>query len=91
MMVPRLETVCPTCGTPNDGHAQVTKGERAMPGDGDISMCAYCGTLSRYVIDGEKVSLSIIPIEEFEELMKEPDIQRAIAIGRVMSQRLLNG
>lgn len=79
-----MKTNCPVCLSPNDGH-QAVDGTDDTPDDGDISMCVYCGTLSRYRMLGDKAKLELIPRDELVELMKDPDIQKALAVGRALS------
>lgn len=76
---------CPTCKSHNDGHTDVS-GEGGSPSDGDVSMCAYCGTIAKYVITDTTVRIEEFTVDELEELMKSPDIQRAVQIGRLISQ-----
>ena len=87
-MTARLDTTCPVCFSKNDGHSSVSDEEDSVPSDGDISMCIYCGTLSNYRAVGDSMKLEQVSDEELEELLKMPDIQRALAIGRALSSRI---
>lgn len=81
-----IDTECRVCGSPNDAHAPVSM-DQSTPANGDLSMCAYCGTLSTYVVTDEKITLSPVSDEEMKELWKVPEIREAMAIGRRITER----
>lgn len=65
---------CPNCGKVNDGHTSPTDPD-ATPGDGDISMCLYCGYLGIYVVTDSTLSLRSPTAEESIELANNLKVQ----------------
>lgn len=65
--------VCSTCGALNDGYTATSNTEERPPADGDITICAYCVTVSKY--DKNVTVLTKVSEEELQDLkMKEPNI-----------------
>lgn len=83
-MTTKLAVSCPVCGSQNDGHSEID-GSDAAPSDGDLSICAYCGALSTYLINSMGARLIEVPHDEARELMKLPAVQRALAFIRAVS------
>ena len=79
-----LAVICPVCESPNDGHSEI-EGTDAAPSDGDLSICAYCGALSTYQIGSTAARLVEVPEAEAKELMKMPNVQKALAFIRAIS------
>jgi hypothetical protein len=44
--VSRLDLTCPHCLAHNDAHTSAAGDADAVPADGDVSFCFYCGELS---------------------------------------------
>jgi hypothetical protein len=64
---------CLDCGAVLTGAAQL--GAEGGPGDGDVSVCVYCGTVALYVDDGEGGFLLRRPTsEEWRALATDPDV-----------------
>lgn len=67
---------CPECYAMNDGTTDV-EGSDAKPEDGDLSICAYCGSVSILVIT-DKDSYMRTPLpHERKEIDKNPRIKEA--------------
>lgn len=75
------KTDCPVCHSHNDGH-QSMSGDDSVPGDGDLSICVYCGTINMYTIKGRVVRLRSLTPEEAKEAMKSPELVRAVQFVR---------
>lgn len=58
---------CPVCGKNLDAATSIEK-EEAVPGPGDLSICLYCATVSRF---DDNLKLEQITNEEFAELPEE--------------------
>lgn len=61
---------CQKCDKPIDGFT----GDKKKPKDGDLSICAYCGTLAKYADNLTK----IIPLTASEKKELDPDTWKAI-------------
>jgi hypothetical protein len=59
--------------------------EDIEPADGDLSICVYCGALSTYLINDMGARLIEVPEGEAKELMKHPEIQKALAFIRALN------
>lgn len=79
---------CPECHSLNDGYTEVNGDPEAVPSHGDLSMCAYCGTLSKYVVSDHDITLEKHTDEEMKALLQIPDVQKAIEVGRRISERI---
>jgi len=77
-MTYKWKAFCPECDSKNDGYTGVSD-STAVPEDGDISICAYCGTISKFAIANDVVKLERASDEEMKHLMENPDIRRALA------------
>jgi hypothetical protein len=67
------ETVCRFCGAANDAAANPFGAER--PGDGDFTMCLYCGEWS--VFDGAAAGGTRKPTSaEYDEIAADPTARR---------------
>ena len=60
---------CRTCKKKLDAHTGIRT--ESEPEEGDISICAYCGTISRFDVIGDLVPLT----EEELELIKSEDYE----------------
>lgn len=78
-MINKVE--CPKCHSKNDGHTEV-HGRDSSPSDGDISLCFYCGTVAKYQITDDTISLAEFSEDELADIMSRPDIQYALALVR---------
>lgn len=56
--------LCRSCHRPLDGHTHAGEG-KAVPAFGDLSICFYCGTVSKF---GEDLSLIPLSSQELLEL-----------------------
>jgi hypothetical protein len=65
------KTICPKCGGKIDAAAAVS-GDRP-PREGDLSVCAYCTTLSLYCAD---LTLRLPTPAEHQRLALNPDVMR---------------
>lgn len=76
------ETKCPTCQHKVDAFTEVTEGldtsieqgidRETQPQEGNLSLCLYCGNLSRFNKDLDLVELS--PEEQFEVAKEDADL-----------------
>lgn len=57
---------CPQCGSKLDAHSSGK--DRAVPAEGDISVCLRCGLVQRF---REKLVLSPLTVREIDELPTE--------------------
>jgi hypothetical protein len=64
------ESICPSCGAPNDGATAPLCD--AKPSEGDASVCMYCGHLAIFRAD---LTLRDASPQELEILGHDKDIQ----------------
>lgn len=70
---------CPECNSKNDGYTNVS-GTESAPDDGDVSICAYCGTISWFRVSPTgTIKLERASEAETKMLMEDPYIRRALA------------
>jgi hypothetical protein len=67
-------SLCAACGAPNDGAAAK---DDAVPKDGDVSICAYCGHLAIFRTD---LSLRAITAAELAKLCEDEEIVRLLRL-----------
>ncbi len=79
-----IKVVCPVCKSPNEGHTEVSGGDDT-PEDGDLSICAYCGTLAKYTNVETKARLEELTPQETKEALEIPSVRKALSIIRSMS------
>lgn len=82
------EAKCRICGKPLTGHTP-REGEH-KPKPGDISVCGYCGVLSKY---GEDFQLLEVTEAELEEIKKNhPDFYAEVTRAQlvIIKYNLLN-
>lgn len=82
-MTGRNVITCPSCGKVNDAQSSPDD-EEAVPEDGNLSMCLYCGDLSIFVTTDGVMGLRAPTLAEYEELMEDPEIRRMLAIRKVV-------
>ena len=81
-MTTRTEGIeCKTCGKMNDAHAPADGGD-AVPEDGSLSICFYCGVLTTFSITEDGMKLVPLTEQEEKEAMEHPDVRRALAMIR---------
>ena len=73
---PSLDLTCLDCGNGNDATTGTGQGE--IPGDGDVSMCVYCGALAFF--DFQAGKLREPTQAEMIELHMDPNIRRAMFV-----------
>lgn len=84
-MTNTMPTECPVCQSPNNGHMEV-HGEDSKPKDGDLSICAYCGALSKFVVTDDSSTVVELSPEETKEAMEHPDVRKALAAIRLANE-----
>jgi hypothetical protein len=68
---------CPECKTVLNGAL----GGDEMPSDGHYSVCAYCGTISKYTGKGGALSLVAVSEEELEAVREDdPDFHQELLL-----------
>lgn len=73
--------VCPGCDSRNDGHMESTDPDAEdMPSHGDISICAYCGTISKYDVTEGVRTLRTLTEPERKRALSDPEVVRALSI-----------
>jgi len=83
-----MDTVCPHCGQHNDHNTEsVPDGGpvRALPIDGDYSLCVGCATVSMFV--NGPLGMFVRPLTAAEELeaLVDPDVQEWV--GKIQGRR----
>jgi hypothetical protein len=68
-------SICAACGAPNDGAASYPKD--AVPKDGDVSLCMYCGHLAMFASD---LSLREVTSEELAVICKDEEIMHLLRL-----------
>lgn len=80
--------VCPGCDSRNDGHMESTDpSSEDMPEHGDISICSYCGTISKYDVTEGVRTLRTLTEPERKQALADPDVVRALSILMELSHR----
>ncbi len=74
---------CPECGIPNDGQYSPEHPE-AVPSDGDLSVCLYCGHLAVFTGEGDTLGLRPMTEEEHEQAMNQAEVSQAVAFVKRM-------
>lgn len=70
---------CVTCGTVNDGYTEIS-GSASPPSDGDYSICAYCGTVSAYVVTEKGFTFRVLTDKEKERAYANEDVKTALRV-----------
>lgn len=76
-------SACPWCLSVNDDAAELPAGS-SRPQIGDVSVCLYCGGLAVFTDDalGKRKPTDV----ELTTYAAMPEVQRAVAVTRMLSQ-----
>jgi hypothetical protein len=76
------------CGHPLDGASRVGEGGDDPPGEGDLSICLYCGRLRAY---GQDLKLRDLTEAELDDVMRNAEFQNMLANLRAVIRRSASG
>lgn len=72
---------CPSCGHEVDVSTSVQ--EDAVPNPGDISLCAYCGSINMFSSDMALIELPKVLFDTFDE-----DTKRAVLVAQEIVRQI---
>jgi hypothetical protein len=72
------------CGQPLTGASHVDDPDSDPPGDGDLSICLYCGRLRAF---GQDLKLRDLTEAELDAVMRDAEFQNMLANVRAVIRR----
>jgi hypothetical protein len=78
-----IVSVCPHCGVVMDGMAAMN--HEHQPEDGNVTICMDCGLISVVDLSVEGLLRKPFPIER-SEILRDPDIQRALVAWQIVDR-----
>lgn len=76
-MTTMANITCTKCGAKNDAHTEA-RDETAVPKNGDLSICLYCGHITAYVVSPEGITVRELTEEEAADIAKSDYIQALV-------------
>lgn len=78
---------CPGCGLNLDGQVPASSEGAQRPTAGAVSLCLHCSTLAVFVTVSGRLGLRRATDAELDAMLRDPDVQRAIAAVRALRER----
>lgn len=78
---------CPGCGLKLDGQVPTNCAAARGPQAGAVSLCIHCSTLGVFTSVAGRLALRQATDAELDAMLRDPDVQRAIAAVRALRER----